>query len=65
MLFVSYSHFTSPYILFIYFLTSYPFDLFKVCHISEWQVSEKAPTELEENVFCHYFDFDFEKFELV
>lgn len=33
--------------------------------ISQWQVSEKAPTELEENVFCHYFDFDFEKFELV
>lgn len=64
MLFVSYSHFTSLYILFIYLLLSYSSDLFKVCHI-KWQVSEKAPTELEENVFCHYFHFDFEKFELV
>lgn len=41
MLFVSYSHFTSLYILFIYLLTSYSSDLFKVCH-TKWQVSEKA-----------------------
>lgn len=51
MLFVSYSHFTSPYILFIYFLTSYPFDLFKFVISQSGRSVKKLPLSWKKMCF--------------